>query len=69
MNKYTIRHHRAFDGKTRVFLINPTRTMIMGSDNLKKYIKTQIDIHQSEIEYWKRLKKINDKASQGVDED
>jgi len=43
--------------------------MIMGSDNLKKYIKTQIDIHQSEIEYWKRLKKINDKASQGVDED
>ena len=43
--------------------------MIMGSDNLKKYIKTQIDIHQSEIEYWERLKKMNDKASQGVDED
>ena len=69
MSKYTIRDHKEFDGNMRVFLTDPTQVMIMGSPELKKYIKQRIDEHQSKIEYWDRLKKINEKVSQGVDRD
>ncbi len=58
-----------YDGRVRVFLTDPTQCMIMGSPELKNYIKQRIDEHQSKIEYWDRLKKLNEKASQGVDRD
>ena len=69
MSKYTIRDHKAFDGKIRVFLTDPTQIMIMGSPELKKYINQRIGEHKSKIEYWNRLNKLNEKASQGVDRD
>tara|TARA_R100000388_G_C7234762_1_gene157097 strand:+ start:1443 stop:1571 length:129 start_codon:yes stop_codon:yes gene_type:complete len=39
----------------------------MGTPELQKYIKRQIDDHQREIEYWEQLNKLNENASQGVD--
>ncbi len=69
MSKYTIRDHKEFDGNMRVFLTDPTQVMIMGSPELKKYINQRIDEHQSKIEYWDRLKKLNEKVSQEVDID
>jgi hypothetical protein len=69
MIRYTIRHHEALDGKTRVFMTDCNRSFVMGDHNLQKYIKQRIDEHQSEIEYWERLNKLNEKASQGVDRD
>ena len=65
---YTIRHHEALDGKTRVFMPG-CKCFIMGSPDLKNYIKDQIDGHKDKIQYWERLNKLNEKASQGVDRD
>jgi len=65
---YTIRHHKTLDGKTRVFMPG-CKSFIMGSPDLKNYIKDQIETHEREIEYWERLNKLNEKASQGVDRD
>ena len=67
MIRYTIRHHDSLDGKTRVFLTDYKKFFIMGSPDLQNYIKQRIDEHQSEIEYWERLNKLNENASQGVD--
>ena len=69
MIRYTIRHHDSLDGKTRVFLTDYKKSFIMGSPDLQNYIKQRINEHQSEIEYWERLNKLNEKASQGVDRD
>ena len=66
MIRYTIRNHEALDGKTRVF-VSGCKSFIMGSPDLQNYIKQRIDEHQSEIEYWERLNKLNENASQGVD--
>ena len=44
-------------------------SFIMGSLDLQNYINKQIETHEREIEYWDRLKKLNEKASQGVDRD
>jgi len=41
----------------------------MGSSDLQKYIKKQIDEHKDKIEYWEQLNILNEKASQGVDRD
>ena len=65
---YTIRHHEALDGKTRVFMPGCI-SFIMGSSDLQKYIKEQIDEHKDKIEYWEQLNILNEKASQGVDKD
>jgi len=45
------------------------KSFIMGSPDLKNYIKDQIDDHKDKIQYWERLNKLNEKASQGVDRD
>jgi len=68
MIRYTIRHHKALDGKTRVF-VSGCKSFIMGSPDLQNYINSHIDDLRSEIEYWERLNKLNEKASQGVDKD
>ncbi len=66
MIPYTIRHHGELHGGTRVF-VKGCKSFIMGTPELQKYIKRQIDDHQREIEYWEQLNKLNENASQGVD--
>ena len=66
--RYTIRHHKTLDGKTRVFM-SGCKSFIMGSPDLQNYINKQIETYKREIEYWDRLKKLNKKASQRVDRD
>ena len=68
MIPYTIRHHEALDGGTRVF-VKGCKSFIMGSSDLQKYIKKQIDEHKGKIEYWEQLNILNEKASQGVDKE